>query len=361
MILNELSRAGVSIWLDDLSRDRLQNGTLAKLISDSSVVGVTTNPSIFAAAIGKSARYSEDIKRFAALGQSVSQITTALTTDDVRSACDLFTDTYSASGGIDGRVSIEVDPDLAQNVAATVARGVELYEIVNRPNLMIKVPATIPGLTAITELTSLGISVNVTLIFSVERYAAVAAAYLTGLEQRLARSEDISQIHSVASLFVSRVDTEVDSTLATIEGGAPLHGKAGLANAHLAYEAFEKVFTSSRYRLLAEKGANLQRPLWASTGVKDKTQDPTKYVVELVAPTVVNTMPEATLDIVRSTGIIRGDTVTHQYEQAREILARITSLGINLHEVFVKLENEGLAKFEQSWSELLQSVASVAK
>jgi transaldolase len=360
MILSELSSAGVSIWLDDLSRDRLEDGSLAKLIAQSCVVGVTTNPSIFASAIGKSALYAPDIKKFAALGQSVPQITTSLTTDDVRSACDLFTDIYRTSGGIDGRVSIEVDPDLAQNVEATVARGRELFKIVDRPNLMIKVPATIPGLTAITELTNLGISVNVTLIFSVERYAAVADAYLTGLEQRLARNEDVSQIHSVASLFVSRVDTEIDSKLASIEGGATLHGRAGLANAHLAYEVFENAFQSKRFHVLKERGANLQRPLWASTGVKDKTQDPTKYVVELVAPTVVNTMPEATLDIVRSTGVIRGDTVRNNYLKAREILSALTQIGINLPEIFLKLENEGLAKFEQSWSELLQSVASVA-
>jgi transaldolase len=225
---------------------------------------------------------------------------------------------------------------------------------------MIKVPATIPGLSAITKLTSLGISVNVTLIFSVERYRAVAEAYLVGLEQRLASGGEISQIHSVASSFVSRVDTEIDMQLSKIEGGSSLHGKAGLANSHLVYQAFSNAFHSPRFDSLQERGANLQRPLWASTGVKDKTQDPTKYVVELVAPTVVNTMPEATLDIVRETGIVRGDTVTEQYGQAREILAALSKIGINLPEVFLKLENEGLAKFEQSWSELLQSIATVA-
>ena len=360
MILEDLSNAGVSIWLDDLSRDRIQNGALEKLIAQSSVVGVTTNPSIFSAAISKSALYAPDIKKFAAAGQSVSQITTSLTTDDVRSACDLFSEIYKNSGGVDGRVSIEVDPDLAHDIDATVARGLELSKIIDRANLMIKVPATIAGLSAITKLTSLGISVNVTLIFSVERYRAVAEAYLVGLEQRLATGGEISQIHSVASLFVSRVDTDIDAQLSKIEGGSSLHGKAGLANAHLAYEAFAKTFHSPRFNFLQERGANLQRPLWASTGVKDKTQDPTKYVVELVAPTVVNTMPEGTLDIVRESGVVRGDTVTKQYEQAREILAALTKIGINLPEAFIRLENEGLAKFEQSWNELLQSVASVA-
>jgi len=360
MILKDLSRAGVSIWLDDLSRDRIHDGTLEKLISNSSVVGVTTNPSIFATAFSKSGLYAPDIKKLAATGQSAIQIATSLTTDDVRDACDLFSVLFEKSGGIDGKVSIEVEPDLAQDVDATVARGLELSKIVNRPNLMIKVPATIPGLAAITKLTSLGISVTVTLIFSVERYSAVVQAYLTGLEQRVAAGENISQIHSVAALFISRIDTEVDAQLSKIQVGEHLHGKAALAIAHLAYQSFADAFASPRFDSLREHGANVQRPLWASTGVKDKTQDPTKYVVELVAPMVVNTMPEATLDIVRESGVIRGDTITQHYKEAQEILASLSKIGIDLPSVFVKLEDEALSKFGQAWRDLLQNVASAA-
>ena len=360
MSLKDLSSAGVSIWLDDLSRDRIQNGTLVKLISNSSVVGVTTNQSIFAAAISKSALYAPDIKKLSATGQTIAQITTSLTTDDVRNACDLFSAVYEKSGGIDGKVSLEVEPDLAQDVDATVARGLELSKIVNRPNLMIKVPATIPGLAAITKLTSYGISINVTLIFSVERYSAVADAYLAGLEQRLLAGEDISKIHSVAALFISRIDTEIDAQLSKIQGGDLLHGKAALAIAHSAYQTFANTFHSPRFQALMEHGANMQRLLWASTGVKDKSQDPTKYVVELVAPMVANTMPESTLDIVRESGVIRGDTITQQYGQAHEILASLSKIGINLPEVYLKLENEALSMFEHSWKELLQNVASVA-
>jgi len=309
-ILAHLSAAGVSIWLDDLSRDRLESGSLATLIDNSHVVGVTTNPSIFSAAIAGSDKYQGDITALAAGGASIQEIVTKLTTDDVRAACDLFLPTYSRTGGQDGRVSIEVDPDLAYDTSATVARGKALWNLVDRPNLLIKVPATLEGLPAIEDLTAEGISVNVTLIFSVERYRQVMDSYLRGLERRVVQNLPLSEIHSVASFFISRIDTEIDRQIDQSHPGSDLRGKAAIANARLAYEAFLQLLSSSRWTTLAQSGANMQRPLWASTGVKDKNYDSTRYVVDLVAKHCVNTMPEATLNEVRAHGVITADTIS---------------------------------------------------
>lgn len=358
--LSEVSQAGVSIWLDDLSRDRLQSGSLKELIDSSNVVGVTTNPSIFSAAIKGSALYRDDILRLKAEGKSVAEIVTELTTQDVREACDLFAPIFAETAGVDGRVSIEVDPFFAHETEKTIDQGVGLHALVNRPNLLIKVPATLEGLPAIEELTARGISVNVTLIFSVERYEKVMDAYLSGLERRIAAGKSVADIHSVASFFVSRIDTEIDKRLDATTPGSTLRGGTAIPNAHLAYEAFLKVVGSDRWKTLAAQGAQLQRPLWASTGVKDKAYDSTRYVIELVAAHCVNTMPEATLNEVRAHGVVRGDTITSNIPAAHAHMAALASAGIDFADVVAFLEKDGVKKFADAWQELLDNVSQVA-
>ncbi|MFB7501070.1 transaldolase [Streptomyces sp. NPDC056161] len=357
--LERLTRAGVSIWLDDLSRRRISSGNLAELVAGKNVVGVTTNPSIFQAAIGSGEGYEEQLADLAARGVTVDEAVRMMTTADVRAAADVLRPVYEATGGRDGRVSIEVDPRFAHDTAATVAEAKQLAWLVDRPNVMIKIPATEAGLPAITEVIGLGISVNVTLIFSLERYRQVMDAYLAGLERARAAGLDLSAVHSVASFFVSRVDAEIDkrlTLLGTAEARA-LKGRAALANARLAYEAYEEVFGGARWTSLAGARANKQRPLWASTGVKDPAYKDTLYVDQLVAPGTVNTMPEATLDATADHGEITGDTVTGGYAQARADLAAVERLGISYDEVVRKLEDEGVAKFEAAWQELLTAVA----
>ncbi|MFF4272081.1 transaldolase [Streptomyces sp. NPDC001536] len=357
--LKRLSDEGVSIWLDDLSRRRIESGNLAELIADKNVVGVTTNPSIFQAAIGSGEGYEEQLTDLALRGVTVDEAVRMLTTADVRAAADILDSVYTSSNGRDGRVSIEVDPRLAHNTQATIAEAKQLAWLVDRPNVMIKIPATKAGLPAITEVIGLGISVNVTLIFSLERYREVMDAYLAGLEKAAANGVDLSTIHSVASFFVSRVDSEIDKRLTVLgaDGALALKGKAALANARLAYEAYEEVFAGERFTALAGAKANKQRPLWASTGVKDPAYKDTLYVDELVAPGTVNTMPEATLDATADHGEITGDTVTGGYAQARADLAAVEALGISYDEVVQRLEDEGVAKFEVAWNDLLTAVA----
>lgn len=353
-----LSAAGVSIWLDDLSRSRIESGELQGLIDSHDVVGVTTNPTIFAAAIGKGDGYGERIAGCAARGLGVSETIVELTTADVADACDVFAGVYERSGGRDGRVSIEVEPGLARDTAGTIEQARALWAKVDRPNAMIKIPATVEGLEAITATIAAGISVNVTLIFSLERYRQVINAYLTGLEQARAAGVDVSGIHSVASFFVSRVDTEIDGRLNAIGGdeALALKGQAGVANARLAYEVYEQAFASERARHLLGLGANPQRPLWASTGVKDPALPDTLYVAELIAPDVVNTMPEATLRAFADHGEVRGDTVTSEYLESNQLLNAIDALGVDYVEVTEKLELEGLSKFDASWDELCGTV-----
>jgi len=356
--LAALSAAGVSVWLDDLSRDRLQTGNLAELISTKSVVGVTTNPSIFQAALSSGDAYDEQVNELAARGADVDATIRTVTTDDVRNACDLFAKTYEASDGVDGRVSIEVDPRLAHDTDKTILQAIELWKIVDRPNLLIKIPATLAGLPAITAVIAEGISVNVTLIFSVERHKAVMDAYLTGLEKAKEAGHDLSKIHSVASFFVSRVDTEIDARLERIGSDAALdsRGKAGVANARLAYAAYQEVFEGgARFAALAADGARVQRPLWASTGVKNPDYPDTLYVTELVAANTVNTMPEKTLDAVADHGEVTGDTVSGTAEAAAVVFDKLAALGIDLTDVFKVLEDEGVEKFEKSWAELLEA------
>ncbi|MGW5327862.1 transaldolase [Streptomyces sp. NPDC004014] len=355
--LKRLSEEGVAIWLDDLSRKRITSGNLAELIDQQHVVGVTTNPTIFQKAISQGDGYDQQLSDLAARKVTVEEAVRMITTADVRDAADILRPVFDATNGQDGRVSIEVDPRLAHNTKATVAEARQLAWLVDRPNTLIKIPATEAGLPAIAETIGNGISVNVTLIFSLERYRKVMDAYLSGLEKAKERGLDLSEIHSVASFFVSRVDTEIDKRLDGIgtDEAKALRGKAAVANARLAYQAYEEVFGSERWSALENAGANRQRPLWASTGVKDPAYQDTMYVTDLVAPNTVNTMPEATLEAVEDHGEIRGDTVSGTYEQARADLDALERLGIAYDDVVQVLEDEGVDKFEASWNDLLKS------
>jgi transaldolase len=357
--LAALSNAGVSIWLDDLDRGRLSGGGLADLVTGSHVVGVTTNPSIFEKAIGgDSVEYAAQVRDLAVRGVSLDEAVRSMTTMDVRWACDVLAPVHAGSHGVDGRVSIEVDPRLARDTEATIAEARALHWAVDRPNVLVKIPATVEGLPAITAALAEGISVNVTLIFSVERYRGVLAAWLDGLEQARAAGLDLSRIESVASFFVSRVDTEVDKRLGP---ESPLRGTAAIANAIVAHQAFAEVVAGDRWKALAAAGAHVQRPLWASTGVKDPAYKDTRYVVDLVTADVVNTMPEATLDAVRDHGEVTGDTIVPQYAHARAALASLTAAGIDLDDVVRVLEDEGVEKFVASWESLLGSVTDALK
>ncbi len=356
--LQALSAEGVSLWLDDLSRPRIRSGNLAELIRTSHIVGVTTNPTIFQAALGNGTAYAEQFRQLTGRGADVDSAVRSATTDDVRSACDLFADVFRTTGGVDGRVSIEVDPRLAHDTAATVAQAIELSKIVDRPNLLIKIPATRAGLPAITAVLAEGISVNVTLIFSLDRYRDVMDAFLTGLEQARDNGHDVAAIHSVASFFVSRVDTEVDRRLDTIGTTAAraLRGQAAIANARLAYAVHRRTFGGPRWEALRAAGAHAQRPLWASTGVKDPTYDDTRYVIELVAPGTVNTAPESTIQAVADHGIVRGNTIDGTEDEAAAVFAALDAVGVDLTEVFDILEREAVGKFEESWNDLLAGV-----
>jgi transaldolase len=357
--LADLSAAGVAVWLDDLSRERLRTGNLQRLIDEKHVVGVTTNPTIFQKAMAQGDAYDEQLAELALRKADVGEAVHELTTYDVRWACDVLRPVYDRTDGVDGRVSIEVDPRLAHDTSTTVAEAKALWWLVDRPNLFIKIPATREGIPAITETLALGISVNVTLIFSLARYDEVMDAFLAGIEKAKANGHDLTRLASVASFFVSRNDTETDQRLDKIgsEEAKALRGTAAIANARLAYERYEKVFASDRWKALAAAGAKPQRPLWASTGVKDPAYEDTRYVIELVAPGVVNTMPEATLDAVADHGQLRGDTVTTMYEQAHQIEQRLSAIGVDYDDVVQTLEDEGVKKFEDSFAEMAKQVA----
>jgi transaldolase len=356
--LDALAAAGVSIWLDDLSRQRLTSGNLRELIEDWNVVGVTTNPTIFAAALAHGEDYDEQVRGLAARGASVADAVRELTVADVQQACDLFSGTWESSGGVDGRVSLEVDPNLARDTEATIAQACDLWKTVDRPNLLVKIPATEQGIPAISRALAEGVSVNVTLIFSVERYRAVMGAFLDGLEQAAANGQSVAEMASVASFFVSRVDTEVDKRLEAIgsEDAWKLRGKAAIANSRLAYAAYQEVFSSQRWRKLAEQGARPQRPLWASTGVKNPDYPDTLYIAELVVADTVNTMPEKTLRAFAEHGEVRGDRVSGTADQAQRVFDELDRVGVDLRDVFLTLENEGVQKFDASWDELTETV-----
>ena len=357
--MSALTVAGVSVWLDDLSRSRIESGNLRSLIDDYSVRGVTTNPTIFAAAL-KTDAYHDVLKREKSLGSSTEQAIFNITTEDVAAACEIFLPLYQSSGGVDGRVSIEVSPDLAFDTERTINEAIALHKKVAKENVMIKIPATIPGLAAITEVIAQGISVNVTLIFSIERYRAVIDAYLTGLEKAKDKGISLTKIHSVASFFVSRVDTEIDKRLAAL-GRDDLKSKAAVANAQLAYELFLQEFSSPRWNTLKASGAQLQRPLMASTGVKDPALPDTLYVSELVAPNLVNTMPEKTLMAFADHGNVAGNTIEPNLDTAKRLIADLKEAGIDLDEVTELLEKEGVEKFIVSWHELIDSVSEALK
>jgi transaldolase len=357
--LAALTEAGVSIWLDDLSRRRLTSGNLAGLVRDKHVTGVTSNPTIFAAALAQASDYDDLVRELAARHASVEQTVREITTADVRDACDLLREVWQRTDRVDGRVSLEVDPRLAHETERTVAEAADLWKAVDRPNLMIKIPATSAGLPAITRTLADGISVNVTLIFSVQRYREVMDAFMAGLEQARANGHDLGEIGSVASFFVSRVDTEVDPRIDALNSSEArqLRGTAAVANAKLAYAAYEEAFGTDRWQALADAGAKPQRPLWASTGTKDPTYSDTKYVTELVVPGVVNTMPEKTMHAFADHGEVRGDVVSGTGEQAAAVFERLTAVGIDVDDVFEVLEREGVDKFARSWTELLDTVA----
>ncbi|MEE6280875.1 transaldolase [Georgenia sunbinii] len=361
--LSELSELGVSIWLDDLSRERLEGegpGSLDSLIAEDHVVGVTTNPSIFAAALSQGDRYDADIRALAEQGADVASTITALTTSDVANACDRFLDIYRGSDFVDGRVSIEVDPYLANDTEGTIAQARQLWKLVDRPNLLVKIPATPAGLPAITQSIAEGINVNVTLIFSLDRYRAVAGAYIDGLEKARDAGIDLSSIHSVASFFVSRIDSAADAELDKLDdpAAAELRGKVAIANARLAYQAYEEIFSSERWQSLASAGARAQRLLWASTGVKDKAYPDTLYVQDLVVAGTVNTMPESTLRAAADHAELHGDTVTGTYDEARAQLDALERVGVSYDDIMATLETEGVEKFQQSWDELTERVRS---
>lgn len=357
-ILKKLSGEGVSIWLDDISRERLRTGDLAELVKDRQVVGVTSNPTIFAKALSKGDAYDDQVRDLAVRGVDVEEASRAITTFDIRWGCDVLRPVYDRTEGLDGRVSIEVDPRVARDTRRTVAEARALWWMVDRPNLLIKIPATEQGLPAITAVLAEGISVNVTLIFSLERYGKVVDAFFAGLEKARENGHDLSKIASVASFFVSRVDSEIDKRLDKIgsDEAKALRSKAGLANARLAYALYEEKFGTDRWKALKDAGARPQRPLWASTGVKDPDLNDTLYVDELVAPNTVNTMPEATLEAEADHGQVRGDTVRGAYDDARAHMAALKDAGVDYDDVVRVLEEEGVEKFEASWKELLDTI-----
>jgi len=348
----------VSVWLDDISRDRLRTGSLQALIDNMYVVGVTSNPTIFAKSLSAGSAYDDQIADLKTRAVTVEEASRAITTYDIRGACDVFRPVYEATAGRDGRVSLEVDPRLARETAKTIAEARALWWMVDRPNLFIKIPATVEGLPAITQCLSEGISINVTLIFGLERYDRVIDAFMAGLELAAAAGHDLSRIRSVASFFVSRVDTEVDARLDKLgtPEAAALRGKAAVANARLAYELFEQRFAEERWLALRAQAAPVQRPLWASTSVKDPSFGDTKYVVELVVADTVNTMPESTIRATADHGKVLGDTVHGTYDASRQVWADLEALGIGYDDVVLVLENEGVSKFEASWIELLDTI-----
>ncbi len=361
--LAALSNAGVSIWLDDLSRERLVAGSLAELAARDHVVGVTTNPSIFAKAIASGNAYDEQMRDLSTRGGSVGEALLALTTFDVRWACDVLRPAYEATDGVDGRVSIEVDPRLAYKTEATIAQARALWWAVDRPNLFVKIPAARQGLPAIAACLAEGISINITLIFSLQRYDDVTAAFLDGMERARQAGHDLSLIESVASFFVSRVDTEIDSRLDKMgtSEAASLRGRAAIANARLAYQHYEQMLASPRWAALRAAGARPQRPLWASTSVKDPAYPDTRYVTDLVAPGVVNTMPEATLRAVADHGQIPADSIRDHYDDAQQVLDELQALGIGYADVMQRLENDAVTKFDAAWKQLGEQLASTLR
>lgn len=357
--LDDLSAAGVSVWVDDFGRQRLADGELLRLVNDRAVVGVTTNPSIFAAAVGNGDEYESQLRELARAGATRESAVRAITVADVRDACDVLAEVHHSTSGVDGRVSLEVDPRLSGDTDATVTEALDLWRSVDRPNLMVKIPGTLPGLPAITSALAHGVSVNVTLIFGLDRYRAVTDAWLAGLEQARTAGHDLSTIGSVASFFISRFDTEVDRRLDALTDprAAHLRGRTAIANAGLAYAHFQDLLRQDRWLSLADDGARPQRPLWASTSTKDPAYEDTRYVTQLVAPDTVNTMPPTTLEATFDHGVIASRTISADPSEAQSVIDALAELGIGYTDVVDQLEREGVASFEKSWEQLLGSVA----
>ncbi|WKD61245.1 Transaldolase [Corynebacterium ciconiae DSM 44920] len=351
--IDDIYELGTSTWLDDLSRDRLDSGNLAELIETKSIKGVTTNPAIFAKAMTTGTAYDEQLKELASSQLGADEAVYAMAIDDVRRACDVFAEVFEQTHGVDGRVSIEVDPRISAEREATLVQARNLWKRVDRPNLMIKIPATEESLPAISDALAEGISVNVTLIFSVSRYREVIAAYIEGIQRAAENGHDVSTIHSVASFFVSRLDTEVDARLEKIgsEEALALRGKAGVANARRAYDVFQESFADADL----PAGAQVQRPLWASTGVKNPDYPADLYVTELVGPHTVNTMPEGTIDAALEASA-KGATLSGHTTESEELFAQLDSVGVDFEDVFDTLEREGVEKFVDSWNDLLEKI-----
>jgi transaldolase len=354
--LHQLSEAGVSVWIDNLSRDLIQSGKLERMMREDAVVGITSNPTIFQKAISSGDAYDAQLREVLEEEKDPTEIFIRLAAKDVTDACDLLRKVWDEGGGKDGYVSIEVDPTLAYDTEGTVAQAIRFHKLINRPNLFVKIPATKPGLPAIEDMIAKGKSINVTLIFSLRRYVEVAEAYIRGLERLVAGGGDPAPVASVASFFVSRVDTETDKRLDEIGGQDELKGKLAIANARLAYERYEQLFSDERWEFLAGKGASPQRCLWASTSTKNPAYRDTMYVEELIGPMTVNTMPPETIEAFQDHGKVVPNTVKRDLEGARKLLDDLAKAGVDYDDVVETLEREGVEKFADSFAELLEGI-----
>jgi transaldolase len=353
--LQKLAERGQSIWIDNLSRQLVHGGGLQKLIEESFVTGVTSNPTIFQKAISQSEDYDEQLRALLETTDDPREIFFRLAEDDVRDACDVLLPVWERTNGNDGYVSIEVDPWLAYDTEGTFEQAIELHATIDRPNLHVKIPATMAGLPAIEDCIARGKSINITLIFSLDRYRAVVEAYLRGLERLVAGGGDPSKVASVASFFVSRVDTEADKRLDEL-GNKTLQGKLAIANAKLAYRHFEEAFSGPRWDFLAGKGASRQRPLWASTSTKNPAYRDVVYVEELIGPDTVDTMPPETVEAFADHGEVRGDTVRDGVVEAARLLEELSAVGVDYEDVVETLEDEAVRKFTDSFDELLEGI-----
>jgi transaldolase len=353
--LHELSAHGVSVWIDSLSRELLETEELERLVREDAVVGVTSNPTIFEKALSDGDWYDGRLPEVLERTDDPKEVFLALAVEDVQEACDLLLPVWERTKSVDGRVSLEVDPTLAYDRDATQEEAILLHELVDRPNLYVKIPATVPGVGAIEDAIAAGRPINVTLIFSLQRHAEVAEAYVRGLERLVAEGGDPRKVSSVASFFVSRVDTEADRRLGEI-GREDLQGKLGIANARLAYQQYQTVFGTERWRPLAERGARPQRCLWASTSTKNPAYRDVMYVEELIGPETVNTMPLETVAAFQDHGVIRGDTLLEGVEEAKELLDELASAGIDYDDIVETLEREGVEKFATSFASLLEGI-----
>jgi len=369
--LLQLIEHGQSYWLDNLTRGKIHGGELQRRVEEEGMRGVTSNPSIFMKAITGSNDYDDQIASLAADGHSTGEIYEALAVKDIQDACDVLRPLYNDSGGHDGFVSLEVSPHLAHETEATMDEARRLFQRVDRPNCLIKIPGTEAGLPAIEQMLYEGVNVNITLLFSVERYEQVALRYIRALERRAAEGKPIDSVASVASFFLSRIDVLVDQLLThrippemrtdQSSQAEELLGKVAIANAKLAYQSFQEIFGSARWKLLEEKGAKVQRPLWASTSTKNPEYSDVRYVEPLIGPETVNTLPDSTIEAFADHGIVEPNTVTEGVDEARQTLAELDALGIDLSRVTWQLENEGIQKFIDPFEELLEVISERAE